>query len=173
MRFSEQPPRFPHKDYGTFEPFLCAPASPSAAVAELGSLGRLPPPQTKRSTMKRIINSLALVPLLFMIGCVTADKIVTDTTPRSPTTSVDVYKDGKIPEGKYKEIAELSFLGPREEELRAQKRFIRQAKELGGNGILFTVVPAGQKGGGAFGASGGGFGFSTSWVFAGKVIVYE
>jgi len=123
--------------------------------------------------MKRIITSLALLPFFFAFGCVTADKIVTDTTPRQPTTSVDVYKDGKMPDRKYKEIAELSFLGPREEELRAQKRFIRQAKELGGNGILFAVVPAGQKGGGLFGASGGGFGFSTAWVFTGKVIVYE
>jgi len=123
--------------------------------------------------MNKIITSLALSLLVFGSGCVTADKIVLDSTPRQPTTAVDVFKDGKMPDRKYKEIAELSFLGPREEELRAQKRFIRQAQELGGNGILFAVVPAGQKGGGAFGASGGAFGFSTSWVFTGKVIVYE
>src|SRR5688572_28554440 len=81
--------------------------------------------EIQRTTMKRIINSLALVPLLFAFGCVTADKVVTDTTPRQPTTAVDIYKDGKIPDRKYKQIAELSFLGPREEELKAQKRFIR------------------------------------------------
>ena len=86
---------------------------------------------------------------------------------------MDIYKEGKMPDRKYKEIAELSFLGPREEELRAQKRFVAQARKMGGNGILLGVVPAGQKGGGAFGASGGGFGFSTAWVFTGKVIVYE
>lgn len=117
-------------------------------------------------TMKRIITSLTLVSLLVGSGCVTADKIVLDTAPRQPTTAVDVYKEGKTPDRKYKEIAELSFLGPREDELRAQKRFIRQAQELGGNGIPFAVVPAGQKG--PFGV-----GFSTAWVFTGKVIVYE
>lgn len=123
--------------------------------------------------MKRIIASLTLVPILLTVGCVTADKVVTDTTPRLRTTAVDIYKDGKTPDRKYKEIAELSFLGPREEELRAQKRFMHQAQELGGNGILLAVVPAGQKGGGAFGPNGGLFGVSTAWVFKGKVIVYE
>src|SRR5438874_1578152 len=91
------------------------------------SMGAVNTRQPQHPTMKRIITSLALLPLLFAFGCVTADKIVTDTTPRQPTTSVDVYKDGKMPDRKYKEIAELSFLGPREEELRAQRRFIRQA----------------------------------------------
>lgn len=123
--------------------------------------------------MKRIIASLALVPLVLAFGCVTADKVVTDTTPRPRTTTVDIYKEGNAPDKKYKQIAELSFLGPREEELRAQKRFMHQAQELGGNGILFAVVPAGQKGGGAFGPNGGLFGVSTAWVFTGKVIVYE
>ena len=123
--------------------------------------------------MKRINTLLALSALLLAAGCATTDEVILDSTPRAPTTSVDIYKDGKTPDRKYKEIAELSFLGPREEELRAQKRFIAQAQKMGGNGVLFAVVPAGQKGGGAFGASGGGFGFSTAWVFTGKVIVYE
>src|SRR5438093_13256195 len=123
--------------------------------------------------MNKIITSLALSLLVFGSGCVTADKIVLDSTPRQPTTAVDVYKDGRMPDRKYKEIAELSFLGPREEEIRAEKRFIRQAQKMGGNGLLFAVVPAGQKGAGMFGANGGGFGFSSAWVFSGKVIVYE
>jgi hypothetical protein len=123
--------------------------------------------------MKTTIALLLTVPLLLVSGCVTADKIVMDSTPRPPTTSVDVFKDGRKPDRNFKEIAELSFLGPREEELRAQKRFILQAKELGGNGVLFSVVEAGQKGGGAFGPSGGGFGVSTAWVFKGTVIFYE
>ena len=123
--------------------------------------------------MKRTIAALFVIPLLFTFGCVSADKVVTDTMPRPPTTSVDIYKGSKTPDRKFKVIAELSFLGPREEELRAQRRFTRQAKELGGNGILFSVVPAGQKGGGIFGASGGAWGVSTSWLFKGEVIVYE
>lgn len=117
--------------------------------------------------MKNMIRSL-LLPLL-CVGCVTADKVVSDTTPRPPTTAVDIFKGNKTPERHFKEIAELSFLGPREAELRAQKRFVKQAQTLGGNGLLFAVVPAGQKGGGM----GGGWGVSTAWVFTGKVIVYD
>jgi hypothetical protein len=37
---------------------------------------------------------------------------------------------------------------------------------MGGNGILFNVVPAGEKGGGLGG-------ISTTWVLRGKVIVYQ
>lgn len=124
-------------------------------------------------TLKSITALLGLLAFVSSTGCVTADKVVMDSTPRTPTTAVDVFKDGRAPEKKFKAIAELSFLGPREEELRAQKRFILQAKELGGNGILFSVEPAGQKGGGAFGAAGGGWGVSTAWVFKGTVIVFE
>ena len=123
--------------------------------------------------MKAILNSLLFAALVICFGCVSADKIVTDTTPRIPTTAIDVYKDDKVPQRKFTEIAELTFLGPRQEELRAQKRFTKQAKELGGNGIIFSVVLAGPKGGGAFGASGGAWSVSQSWVFKGKVIVYE
>ena len=123
--------------------------------------------------MRSIPNLLALALTCCALGCISADKIVSDTTPRPPTTAVDFYKDGKLPEKKYKEIAELTFLGPRQEELRAQKRFTKQAKELGGNGVIFTVIPAGQKGGGAFGPSGGAWGVSTTWLFKGHVFVYE
>jgi hypothetical protein len=71
-----------------------------------------------------------------------------------------------LPDRKFKEIAELSFLGPREDELRAQRRFISQAKEMGGNGVILTVTDAGVKGGGTL--------FQTvAFVFKGKIIVYE
>lgn len=116
--------------------------------------------------MKRIENVFVLLAALLLSGCVTADQIVLDKTPRTPTTAVDVFKDGNAPDQKCKIIAELTFLGPREDELRAQKRFVNQAEKLGGNGILFNVVPAGEKGGGLGG-------ISTAWLFKGKVIAYE
>ena len=51
-------------------------------------------------------------------------------------------------------------------ELRAQKRFIGQAKKFGGNGVIFTITDSGPKGGGTL--------FQTvAFVFKGKVIVYE
>jgi hypothetical protein len=116
--------------------------------------------------MKELSTMLELVTLLIFTGCASTDEVVLDSTKRPPTTSVVIYKDGKMPDRKFKEIAELSFLGPREDELRAQKRFIGQAKQMGGNGIIFLVEQAGQKGG--FTAF-----QTTAFVFKGKVIVYE
>jgi len=122
--------------------------------------------------MKQISTLLELIALLVITSCASTNEIVSDSTARPPTTSVDVFKDGRMPDRHFKEVAELSFLGPREDELRAQKFFINRAQKLGGNGVIFTVVPAGEKGGGLFGPNGGGFGISTAWVFKGKVIVY-
>jgi hypothetical protein len=71
-----------------------------------------------------------------------------------------------MPDRRFKAIAELSFLGPREDEFRAQKRFTKQAKQMGGNGLIFTVTDGSVKGGGTL--------FQTvAYVFKGKVIVYE
>ena len=117
-------------------------------------------------TMKRFSTLLGLLTVLLITGCASTDEIVLDSTKRVPTTSVDVYKDGKMPDRKFKEIAELSFLGPREDELRAQRRFIGQAQKMGGNGVIFTVDGGSLKGGGTL--------FQTvAYVFKGKVIVYE
>ena len=116
--------------------------------------------------MKRITVALGLVAIVILTGCASTDEIVLDSTKRTPTTAVDVFKDGRVPDRKFKEIAELSFLGPREDELRAQKRFIGQAKEMGGNGLIFTVDGGSVKGGGTL--------FQTvAYVFKGKIIVYE
>lgn len=123
--------------------------------------------------MNRTTALAALTLLLILTGCASTNEVVSDPTPRPPTKAVEVFKDGQIPQKQFKQIAELSFLGPREDELRAEKFFIRRAQKLGGNGILFSIVPAGERGAGLFGANGGGFGVSTAWVFKGNVIVYE
>ena len=71
-----------------------------------------------------------------------------------------------MPDRKYKVIAELSYLGPREDELRAQRRFVGRAEQLGGNGVIFMISDGTVKGGGTL--------FQTvAFVFKGKVIVYE
>ena len=116
--------------------------------------------------MKKLSTLLGVLVVLFITGCATTDQVVLDSTKRTPTTSVDIYKDAKMPDRRFKEIAELSFLGPREDELRAQKRFTDQAKQMGGNGIIFRIEDTGQKAG--FPA------YNTPiFVFKGKVIVYE
>lgn len=119
--------------------------------------------------MKCICPSIALAALVFVLGCASTDKVVFDTTPRPPTTSVDVYKDGKKPDRKYKEIAEMTYLAKREKELHAQRQFIEEARKIGGNGILMTVADAGVRGGGSM----YGHGVKSVWLFKSKVIVYE
>ena len=116
--------------------------------------------------MKQISILIGLATLLLITGCASTDEVISDSTKRAPTTSVEVFKDGNMPNQKFKEIAELSYLGPREDELRAEKRFIGQAKKLGGNGIIFTISNGSLKGGGTL--------FQTvAYVFKAKVIVYE
>src|SRR5438477_8717217 len=114
--------------------------------------------------MKNFTNLLGLISLLFIASCASTNEIVSDTTKRPPTGSVEVFKEERVPSKRFKEIAELSFLGPREEELRAQKYFIKRAKKFGGNGVIFSMVHEEKR---------GTFGLEAAWVFKGKVIVYE
>src|SRR6267378_3983878 len=97
--------------------------------------------------MKSLRNTLIITLLGLVFGCASTNKVILDNSQRAPTTSIEVFKDGKAPTRKYKEIAELSFLGPREDELRAQQYFVKQAQKMGGNGLLFHIENAGQKGG--------------------------
>lgn len=107
--------------------------------------------------------------LLLFVGCASTDEIVLDSSKRPKTATVEVFKDGRIPERKFQQIAELSFLGPREDELKAQKFFVERAKKLGGDAVLFEVIDAGQKGGGSM----YGYHVSNAWYFKGKVVVYQ
>jgi hypothetical protein len=107
-----------------------------------------------------------LLAIAFLAGCASTNQIILDKTPRPPTTNVEVFKDNQQPDRRFKIIAELSYLGPREEELTAEAFFIKQSKALGGDGILFSVAQGGEKG--------GGLGpISTAWVFLAKVIVWQ
>jgi len=101
--------------------------------------------------------------VLLISGFTAIERIQYDDSKRPPTTSLDVYKDGKVPDRKYKEIAELMMPGHREDELLRQKQLIAEAKRMGGNGLIFSSAMTG--GGNIFGAAG--------CVFKGKVIVYE
>jgi hypothetical protein len=62
----------------------------------------------------------------------------------------------------------------REDEFKALRHFISEAKKKGGSAVIMEpVILAAEKGGGAFGPRGGGFMSSTAWVFKAKVVVYE
>ena len=115
--------------------------------------------------MKKSILAFALV-ALFSIGCASTDKIVYDSTPRKPSTTVEIFTTDAAATGKA--IAELTFLGPATDALRAQKFFIKEAQKLGGNGIIFW------KTGGNLGATGFGptLTIEPKYLYHGKILVY-
>jgi hypothetical protein len=81
-----------------------------------------------------------------LTGCATTDRLVLDTTPRPPTTQVEVFTTGEKPQRGYKEIARLSFMGPREDEFKALRHFLAEARSLGANGLLLDpIVHAGVR----------------------------
>lgn len=114
--------------------------------------------------MRALTLSLGLISLLFAAGCI--DMKVTDGTRRAPTQNVDLFTGGKMPTREFKEIAEMSFHGDRDDEPRARKRFIREAKDLGGNGLIFEIEVLGQPGVSSAPQD-------TPCLFKGKVIVYK
>jgi hypothetical protein len=97
-----------------------------------------------------------------IFGCAPMDSAVYDSTNRPPTTKVDIYKDGRTPERQYKIIGEVAMPGHRDDELLRQRQIVEKAKQMGGEGLIFTVSPSGQN---ALGV--------MEWLFKGKVIVYE
>ena len=116
--------------------------------------------------MKTIPVLLLCFSIIGIAGCASTSNIILDSTKRTPTTSVEVFKDKQLPSRTYKVIAELSYLGPREDELKAQARFMNDAKKMGASGIIFYTDYAGVKGGGTLFQT-------TAWVFKAKVFVYE
>ena len=120
--------------------------------------------------MKHMSKAFVFTALLVLCGCASTDKVVLDDTKRAPTTSVDVFKAGEKPRRKAKEIARLSFMGPREDELKATKHFIAQGKKLGANAIILDPVEDGGMRGG-FNMYGGGF--RSTFVFKAAAVAYE
>ena len=116
---------------------------------------------------------MALLLTGLLIGCASTNEFRHDATVRPPTTDVAIFKNGEMPTQKSTIIAELTFLGPREDELRAQKRFIKRARALGGDALVFRIEGGDTKAGGIVGSHGGGWGVSTAYVFKGIVMAYQ
>lgn len=106
----------------------------------------------------------------FLIGCATTDRVVLDGVKRAPTRTVEVFKTGEKPTRTYKEIARLSFMGPREDEFKAMRHFVAEGKKLGANAIMLEPTEEGGMRGG-FSSYGGQF--KTTFVFKAAAIVYE
>ena len=92
--------------------------------------------------MKRLAFLLPSI-LVLLTGCASTDSVILDSSHRAPTTNVDVYKVGEKPKRAFKEIARLSFMGPREDEFKALRHFVSEGKKLGANGILLEPTEDG------------------------------
>ena len=119
------------------------------------------------NTPCRLIGLALVVMAALTSGCASTDRVILDSTKRTPTTNVDVYKVGEKPKQAFKEVARLSFMGPREDELKALKHFIGEGKKLGANGILLDQTEDGGMRGGFNG------GFKSTFVFKATAIAYQ
>jgi hypothetical protein len=79
---------------------------------------------------------LLLVPILFC-ACGTT-QVRYDSVKRSPTKSVDVYRNAQTPSRAYKVIGMLADDGRMEEKDYLEGKFTRKARRMGGNGLLFV-----------------------------------
>lgn len=73
---------------------------------------------------------------LILSGCATPQDVMFDSTKRSPTTSVDVVREGQKPEKSYKEIGEVSYEDFGGEDAHAMKELIEHAKKVGADAIV-------------------------------------
>jgi hypothetical protein len=107
-------------------------------------------------------------------GCVTTSRTGFEETNRSPKKSVVIYNSNQLPAKKHKEIAALSFRGPRADQSKAYRYFVKEAKRLRADGlILYGPGEDYRKGRGILGPGGGLIGFGPDFVFKASAIVYD
>ena len=107
-------------------------------------------------------------------GCAATQRTGFDEGKGAPKKSVDIYDIDQAPSKKHKEIAGFSFRGPREDQSKAFRYFIREAKRLRADGIIMHGPGDGyMKGRGIFGPGGGLIGFGPDFVFTASAIVYD
>jgi len=125
--------------------------------------------ETIQKSMKAKPVCLLLSLLTLLFGCKSTDVIKFDETKRPPTASVDIFhfdSDTPTPSKRYKMIAELNFLGPRQDEKKTRRYFIATAKSLGANAVIMQRPEM-------LGTSGNNMGISTGFYFKAKAVVYE
>jgi hypothetical protein len=116
----------------------------------------------------KIISFLLLPATLALFTACESDKVMLDSAKRAPTTSVEVFKDGATPSRTVKQIADLSWKGKVDQELTAEKKFIREAQAMGGNAVV--MVKANVTG---TRIDWGRLSNETECLFKAKVYIYE
>jgi hypothetical protein len=115
------------------------------------------------------LRSLSLVILgtallVCSVGCETGKS---RSPGRTPTTEIDVYRDGQKPQKNYKELKLLTDDGRVEEQQGIEGRMIKKAKAMGGNAIIFHPLIESGGEGQPFG------GWKKTYFFKASVVVYE
>src|SRR5262249_27476941 len=73
--------------------------------------------------------------VLPLIGCSSLEPY--DGVKRAPKASVDIFEAGTTPSRRYKVIQEFSAEGNRGEESKKHRDFVKQAKKLGADAVIF------------------------------------
>jgi hypothetical protein len=107
---------------------------------------------------------LALLLVGFLAGCSSVQPY--DGVKRAPKEQIDVFSDGQQPTKPFKVIASFSEEGGDGDQANKYAKFVKQAKQLGADGII--LKPA-QKGGFGWGPFGGG----SRSSFTASAIVYQ
>jgi hypothetical protein len=132
---------------------------------------------TSPITKAGIFPVLALFAVVITLtGCADTQLIKLDATARPPTAQVDIFKARELPPHAFKVIAELSWKGPRSDELRAESHFLKQARKLGGNALLIEEAAGGTFSGPRVRSADGitwNVPDNNTWLFKAKVAVYQ
>jgi len=102
--------------------------------------------------------------LLIFASCGTPEAF--DGVKRAPRANIDVFEAGKEPSRPYKVIMTFSEEGGSGDEADRHRDFVRTAKKLGADAIIFKETKTG-------GWSFNGFGGGTKATFSATAVVYE
>ena len=115
-----------------------------------------PPPRSAQTVKKTVV-----LLLLALAGCHSATKKIVppaadlgsatriiqlsagNPAPRPAGATVEVFKDGRLPERGFEKLALLSLSARAEDEPGVEAYFVECARSLGGDGLLFEVNPPG------------------------------
>lgn len=127
------------------------------------------------NTMMKLFNTsvLSISVSLVLVGCAETHQLMTDSTHRVPTQSIDVLTDGQQPSQPTRAIAELSYKGSASDELKAKRYLIRHAEKLGGQAVALSRNEAGDHITVGFW---GGFGGATKdidYLYKAVVLIYQ
>ena len=99
-------------------------------------------------------------------GCASVDTVVLDHGERTPTKEVAVFMHGEKPPKPFKGIREMMWLAGPQDEGKAARMFIDEAKKAGADGII-VASPESK------GTQWSGFGGEVKFMYRALAFVYQ